>query len=127
MMTLLHFVLSSSIASAACSLTDFDRTPPSAVSSRVSNQFATFEWASDVDTVRGRLWIWNYIWNQGNEGLRARWEKGRIRIPTLNPIPPREPFCNKYLVTSVQAQPDTDAPIVYGTNDQTQDEMVPVV
>jgi hypothetical protein len=124
MIAILQLVFLCSAASAACDLTYFDRTPPAAIRSPVDNQFAHFEWATDADTVNGRTWIWNYILNLGNAGLSATWEKGKIRIPLLKPLPPTEAFCNRYLVKAVSPDPDTDAPIVYGTNNQRQEAAV---
>jgi hypothetical protein len=107
-------------ASADCDLSRFDRTPPAAIQDSVDNQFAKFQWASDVDTVTGRPWVWHYILNNGNRGLGVLWEKANIRIPKVRPLSPGSAFCNHFLADSVAQNPDTDAPIVYGTNDQTQ-------
>lgn len=108
-------------ASAACNIKNFDRTPPHAIKSDVDNQFAHFEWASDVDDRNGQVWIWNYIHNERYDaGLGAVWKKAGIRIPITHPLPPKEVFCNRYLVLSARKKPDTDAPIVYGTNSQNQ-------
>jgi hypothetical protein len=108
-------------ASAHCDLHRFDQTPPRAISDIVSNQFADFTWASDVDTIDGRLWVWHYILNTHKDsGLGAVWEKADIRIPLTHPLPPGEAFCNRFLAASVLPNPDTDAPIVYGTNQQRQ-------
>ena len=107
-------------ASAHCDLSQFDQGPPAAVKDTVDNQFAKFEWASDVDTVGGRLWVWHYILNKGSRGLGVVWEKANIRVPKTFPLAPGDAFCNRFLANSVSPNPDTDAPIIYGTNDQVQ-------
>lgn len=114
-------IWSTVVADAGCNIQQYDHTPPRAIKSDVDNQFAHFEWASDVDEDQGRLWIWNYIFNRRDDvGLGAIWEKAGIRIPITHPLPPRTVFCNKYLVASVRKQPDTNAPIIYGTNSRRQ-------
>jgi hypothetical protein len=109
------------LATADCDLRAFDQTLPHAIRGNVSNQFADFEWASDVDTVYDRQWVWHYILNRRQDkGLGALWEKAEIRIPLLRPLPPGKAFCNHFLADAVQDKPDTNAPIIYGTNQQQQ-------
>jgi hypothetical protein len=111
----------SSASAAGCNLARFDQTPPPAITRPVDNQFANFVWASDVDRIDGRLWVWHYIENtHPTLGLGARWEKAGIYVPLTDPIVPGEAACNQFLADSVRNNPDTDAPIVYGTNEQRQ-------
>jgi len=113
------------LAIADCDTTAFDRSPPMAIKSEVNNQFAHFEWASDADVVNGYSWLWHYIWNKSsNVGLGVVWEKGQIRQPLTSPLPPGEKACSRKFVSGVRPYPDTDAPIKYGTNRQTQDAAV---
>jgi hypothetical protein len=121
MLVLPALVLSCSCTAAACDLAEFDRAPPPAIRSSVTNQFAHFEWASDADKLPSGAWIWNYLTNRGAAGLGARWKKAKIDISKWNPLPPGETFCYQYLVDALREKPDTDAPIIYGTNDQRQE------
>jgi hypothetical protein len=114
------FYLFCAPASAFCDLKGYDRTAPAAIQGDVSNQFADFQWSSDVDTLYDRTWIWHYILNRNDRSLGAIWEKAGIRIPLLNPLPSGKAFCNRFLADSVLPKPDTDAPIIYGTNQQQQ-------
>jgi len=117
-------LLSCSVAVASCNLAEFDRTPPTAIKDRVSNQFAEFEWASDVDQIYGRTWIWNYLTNLGSTGVGIRWDKGRINFPLFSPLPSGVTACHRYLVDVADDKPDFDAPIIYGTNSRRQDAAV---
>lgn len=108
-------------ASAFCDLSGFDQTPPRAIRGNVDNQFARFAWASDVDTINGMPWVWNYIQNtETDRGVGVIWDKAGIRIPVTNPLPPGQAACNRFLTDALPAHPDTDAPIIYGTNRQEQ-------
>jgi hypothetical protein len=108
-------------AFAFCDLTGFDRTQPAAIRGSVNNQFANFEWASDVDLIDGRLWVWHYILNRRPDlPIGGHWDKAGIIMPLANPLPPGKAACNQFLADSIQTNPDTDAPIIYGTNEQQQ-------
>lgn len=109
-----------SVASAGCNLSGFDQTSPSKVTDEVDNQFAHFEWASDVDVMPDHLRVWHYILNKGTRGLGAIWEKADIRIPLTRPLPPGEAFCNRFFAYAALRYPDTNAPIKYGTTPQVQ-------
>jgi hypothetical protein len=120
---MLSFVLLACLcgsAVAGCDLSGFDHTPPPAIKSQVDNQFAQFEWASDADTRSGQQWVWHYIRNKGTKGLGVRWPKAGIRQPLTRPLPPGEANCNEFPIDALAAKPDTDAPIIYGTNEQRQ-------
>lgn len=114
-------VLSCSCTAAACDLAEFDRAPPPAISNVVTNQFAHFQWASDADKFAGGAWIWNYLANRGTAALGVRWKKAKIDISKWNPLPAGGTFCYQYLVDTLREKPDTDAPIIYGINDQRQE------
>jgi hypothetical protein len=109
-----------SAASAGCDLSGYDQTSPTKVHDDVDNQFARFEWASDVDVMPDQLRVWHYILNKGTRGLGAIWEKAEIRIPITRPLPPGEAFCNRFFADAVLKHADTNAPIKYGTNSQVQ-------
>jgi hypothetical protein len=112
-------------AALGCDLREFDRTPPAAVRSELHNSAAHFEWASDVDIVSGRTWIWHYILNKRNDvALGVRWKKANIKRHLANPLPPGESDCNRFLANSVEDAPDTRAPIIYGTAEASQDAAV---
>jgi len=121
MLGIIGMLCSCGFSFAACDLREFDRTEPHAIKSQVDNQFAQFEWATDVDVLSGQDWIWHYIWNKNRSaGLGALWKKADIRIPLTAPLAPGAAHCNHFLVNAFRPEPDADAPIVYGTNSQTQ-------
>lgn len=92
---------------------------PSALKDRIQRPSVQMEWATDVDADNGRTFIWNYIWNQGKDRVGpVSWPKGGITTTVWNPIPPGEAFCSRRYVLAASAQPDPDAPITYGTNEQ---------
>jgi hypothetical protein len=109
-----------SAASADCDLSTYDRTPPAAIRSGLDNGIAHFEWATDVDTVNGRNWIWHYIKNlHSDRGLGYQWPKADLRRSLGSPLDPGKTDCNRYFVTT-QTAPDDNAPITYGTNESRQ-------
>jgi len=113
------FTLYCCAASASCDVSQFDRTAPSAIRGEVSNHLAHFEYASDIDSVGGRLRVWNYVLNKREDkGIGISWPKAGIGIDLWAPLPPREAACKFQTVDEVQKDPD--APITYGTKDQTQ-------
>jgi len=126
MLSIVEFFCSCGLAIAGCDTREFDRTPPAAIVSEVDNQFAKFQWASDADLLYGgQPWLWHYIWNKSPDvGIGVKWEKAGIKFPTTAPLPGGEKFCNRTLVAAFRPQPDTNAPIVYGTNSQRQDAAV---
>jgi hypothetical protein len=105
---------------AGCDLTGFDQSPPHAVKDTVNNQYADFEWASDVDQTNAGLRVWHYILNTGSKALGVDWDKADIHAALANPIPPGKAFCNRFIADAVAPAPDTDAPIVYGLSGQHQ-------
>jgi hypothetical protein len=111
-----------SIASAACDITTYDRTPPPAI--RADPATSVLEWATDVDTLRGQHWIWHYVKNTQSQPLGVRWVKADIRRHVTNPLPPGEIDCRRIFANEVADRPDDDAPIIYGTNEQRQDAAV---
>jgi hypothetical protein len=118
----LAFLCACSMASAQeCDLSRYDRTPPRAL--QAENFSARFEWGSDVDTRFDRqLWIWNYVKNKHPDAsLGFRWEKGEIRRALTNPLGPGKVDCRQIFANAVNDQPDDNAPIIYGTNEQRQD------
>jgi hypothetical protein len=108
------------LASAQCDLTGYDSTPPPKLPGAVFDQYAHFEYASDVDaTDGGELRIWNYILNKRNDrGIGASWPKAGIGLSLWYPLPPGQAAC-KYFPTEI-IRKDSDAPVVYGTNQQQQ-------
>jgi hypothetical protein len=110
---------------AFCDLSTFDRTPPRAVRSDVSNEIASFEWATDADVLEGQNWIWHVINNKDpGRGVSVVWPKAKIRQAIGNPLPPGKAACNRYFVNSVAPQPDDDAPLLYGTGEHSQNAAV---
>lgn len=111
------------LASAAfgdCDLSTYDRTAPRAITSGLDNGTARFEWATDVDTVDGRDWIWHYIRNlDPNRGLGYRWPKANLRRALGSPLQSGKADCNRYFVSS-KFGADDNAPITYGTNEAEQ-------
>ena len=108
------------LAFADCDLSTYDRTPPRAIGSGLDNGTAHFQWATDVDTVDGRNWIWHYIKNlDASRGLGYRWPKANLRRALGSPLQPGKTDCNRFFVTS-GFNPDDNAPIIYGTNEADQ-------
>ena len=117
---LLPTQLLASAAFADCDLSTYDRTAPPAITSGLDNGTAHFEWATDVDTVSGRNWIWHYIKNlDPNRGLGYRWPKANLRRALGSPLQPGKTDCNRYFVVS-KFNADDNAPITYGTNEAEQ-------
>jgi hypothetical protein len=112
------FFLMCGVAAASCNIDGYDQAWPRAFRDEVDNQFARFEWASDLDPHTGRPRVWNFVWNKGSEALGVDWPKAGIKVPLLNPLPAGHVFCHKYYVSATSE--DTDAPIAYGTNRQVQ-------
>jgi hypothetical protein len=118
------FLCGCSIASAGCDLSGYDQTPPPAI--RSDNRSAQFAWGSDADRrPNGQFWIWHYISNNHpTAGLGVNWQKASIRRHIATPLPPGETDCKQFFVNAVNDNPDDDAPILYGTNQQRQDAAV---
>lgn len=110
-------VFCSGLANAACDLTGFDSTAPAALQDVVSNQYASFKWASDADKVESQFRIWHYIQNNSSRGLGVDWDKADVHAALVNPIAPGEALCTRFLVDD-EPQKDTDARIVYGVAHQ---------
>jgi hypothetical protein len=107
-------------AIADCNLSEFDRSPPAAITSQVNNETVKFEWATDVDTLNGRSWVWHYVKNlHPNRGLGYAWPKAQLRHALGTPLEPGKTDCNRYFV-AVPTAPDDNAPIMYGTNGASQ-------
>jgi len=103
-------------AFADCDLSGYDRSLPKTVSSMVNNEIVKFEWASDLDTINGRNWIWHYIKNlHADHGLGYKWPKAGLRRALGSPLEVGKTDCNRYFVTTQPAL-DDNAPITYGTN-----------
>jgi hypothetical protein len=125
MLVLITYACFATATAWPCDLREFDRTPPAAVRSEVHNRAAHFEWASDVDTVNGRTWIWHYILNKRTDSaIGVTWKKAHIKRHLANPLPPGESDCNRFLANTVEDAPDTQAPIIYGTADASQDAAI---
>jgi hypothetical protein len=107
-----------STAMGACDLSRYDLTAPSPLRGSVSNNLVNFEYASDADIVGGHIRIWNYVQNQKDRGIGLAWPKAGIGIPLWNPLPPGQTACQTSSADWVNV--DTDAPMTYGTTDQTK-------
>jgi hypothetical protein len=112
------FLCACGMASAECDTSTYDQTPPRAI--RSDPRTSVLEWATDVDTVQGQLWIWHYVKNPRPDALGVNWPKGGIRRQLGNPLNPGETDCNRFYTNAVNSVVDDDAPITYGTNQQTQ-------
>ena len=110
-------------ASAGCNISQFDHDLPRAIRGEVSNHLANFEYASDVDNVDGTFRLWNYVLNKRpDKGIAISWPKAGIGQDFFAPLPPGEPACVFQTVDEIRRDPD--APITYGTKDQTQSAAV---
>ncbi len=103
-------------------LNGYDTTPPAAIRDEIDRHATRFEWATDVDVVNGNTWIWNYIWNKGDNALGpVTWSKGNINTTVWAPIAVGEAHCARRYVTVASSQPDPDAPIIHSTNEQREE------
>lgn len=110
-------------AFAHCDLADFDKGAPAALHGAINSSSVEFEYASDADTIAGPHGsyqrIWNYVHNiRKDKSIGVRWTKAGIAQPLTRPLPPDETACN--ISSADTFSKDSDAPIVYGTNDQVQ-------
>jgi hypothetical protein len=103
----------------ACDLTNYDRSAPPAIRSEVDNGSVHFEWATDVDNVSGRNWIWHYIRNMHDRGLAYRWPKADLRRAVGSGLAAGKIDCQRYFVARSTVA-DDDAPITYGTSSEIQ-------
>jgi hypothetical protein len=72
-----------------------------------------------VDNANGTLRVWNYVLNKrGDKGIGVSWPKAGIGVDLWAPLPPGEAACKFQTVDEIRT--DSDAPITYGTTDQTQ-------
>lgn len=106
-------------AGAQCDLSGYDNGPPPAFKGTVNDNYAQFDYGSDVDPQNGQFRVWNFILNRRTDkGIGAKWPKAGIGINLLNPLPPGMAACK--IFTTAQVLTDSDAPITYGTNSQSQ-------
>jgi len=119
--TVLHPLLAAQ-ADAHCSFEKFDTTLPRAITGTVYGIDGNFVWASDLDRVDGRNWVWNYINNISKDrALNALWKKANIRIDFSLPLAPGSAYCNKYMVNKIEDNDiDDQAPILYGAQNTEQ-------
>jgi hypothetical protein len=101
----------------------YDQNPPQAFKGTVRNQFARFDWGSDVEpTATGPHRIWNFLHNQSDKSLKFKWPKGGISQTGWGPLPPDEINCSYSFTTQVLY--DSQAPLTYGTNDRVENTAV---
>ncbi|MCV3241813.1 hypothetical protein [Mesorhizobium sp. ZC-5] len=120
--TIFIYFVSSEISFAECSLENFDKTLPRAISSDVDSPDGNFTWSSDFDRKDGLSWVWNYIKNtHASSDLNVSWPKAGLEQSFVKPLPHGETFCAEYPVTGLEDNDiDDDAPITYGARNTKQ-------
>ena len=93
---------------------------PTEIRAPVKDQYANFEWMTDVDVVNGQSWLCNCIFNRDDKGWSGQWIKGGIAVAVGKPLASGKGTCRAVLLGTHSNDPDRNAPIIYATSNQTQ-------